>query len=183
VAWEAPGVAFPTNLANLGDIPGPVDISGKANQSDLVNVYDGNLSSNVYNRNITATRRGVWVSDTGVLGYSSSSERYKEDIQPYEVNDETIDALQVVSYRYIGQDATEVGLIAEHLVAAGLGWAVFRDKEGHPEGINYELIGVALVPYVQRLAVRVAKLEQRSASAVASDYSSRRSARADDAHS
>lgn len=70
----------------------------------------------------------------------------------------------------------EVGLIAEQVLAAGLGWAVVYDEDGEVEGLHYERVALALIPAVQRLiadrdqartylealAARVAALEGRT---------------------
>lgn len=136
-------------------------------QGAFENIFRGNFFSDPYNRNITWTRRAAWLGDNGQLGYASSSRRHKQNIAPFDITDAQVEALQVVTYRYIAQvfthgdnAATEVGLIAEDLVDAGLGWAVFYDDDDEPQGINYELIGLALIPYVQRLGARITALEE-----------------------
>lgn len=58
-------------------------------------------------------------------------------------------------------DRREMGLIAERVEDAGLGWAAFYDADGRVEGLNYEMIGIALLPVVQRLITRVAALEAK----------------------
>lgn len=141
------------------------DLAAKANQVDLDFVQAGNMKPDVYNRALGGTRRALWVQDNGLIGYAASTERYKKNIRAFEVTDEQIALLTVVSYQYrvpLAVDGhTEVGLIAERLVDAGLEWAVFFNDKGTPEGINYEMIGVALLPVVQRLLTRVAALEAR----------------------
>lgn len=141
-------------------------VAGKANQADLDYVQAGNMKPDVYNRSLTGTRRALWVQDNGVIGYAASTERYKKNIRPHEVTDEQIAMLTLVSYQWraaVAEDnRREVGLIAERLVDAGLEWVVFFNEEGTPEGINYEMIGVALLPAVQRLLTRVAALEARA---------------------
>lgn len=138
-------------------------IGQRASQVDLNYVQAGNLTPDVYNRALGGSRRALWVQSDGVIGYAASTERYKTILQPVDVTDEQLALLTVVCYEYRAPVATdghtEVGLIAERLVDAGLGWAVFYNEGGTPEGINYELVGVALVPVIQRLLLRVAALE------------------------
>lgn len=152
LSYEIPGVAYPTRLVTAGEIP---DLSGYATDGELDSVRDGNLTTGVYNRNITWTRRTAWIGDNGQLGYASSSERYKKHIRPMDVTDEQVAMLVLVSFQWraavAADDRREVGLIAERLVDAGLGWAVFTDPDGRPEGINYDMIGLVLLPAVQRL--------------------------------
>lgn len=132
---------------------------------DLNPVAQGNLTADVYNRQINGNRRAVVVQDNGQLGYAASSERYKKYVRPEDVTDEQILQLTLVSYQWraavAADDRREMGLIAERLVEAGLGWACFYGDEG-VEGINYDMIGVALLPAVQRLITRVARLEDAS---------------------
>ncbi|KKX96687.1 tail fiber domain-containing protein [Microbacterium sp. Ag1] len=148
-----------TNKASTGDV------AAKASQADLNFVQAGNMTPDVYNRALGGARRALWVQDNGLIGYAASTERYKKNIRAFEVTDDQIALLTVVSYQYrvpLAVDGrTEVGLIAERLVEAGLDWAVFFNEKGIPEGINYEMVGVALLPVVQRLLARVAALEAR----------------------
>lgn len=141
------------------------DLGAKASQADLNFVQAGSMTPDVYNRALGGARRALWVQDNGLIGYAASTERYKKNIRAFEVTDEQIALLTVVSYQYrvpLAVDGrTEVGLIAERLVEAGLDWAVFFNEKGIPEGINYEMVGVALLPVVQRLLTRVAALEAR----------------------
>lgn len=142
-------------------------IAGRASQAGLDSVYLGLLSSDVYNRALGGTRRALWVQSDGVIGYAASTERYKKFVRPQDVTDEQIAQLLVVSYQLrapLNTDGRrEVGLIAERLVDAGLEWAVFFDEKGTAEGINYDMIGVALLPVVQRLLTRTADLDARLA--------------------
>lgn len=123
----------------------------------------GNLYTDSYNRAISGTRRAVVIQDNGQLGYAASTERLKKYIRPEDVTDEQILMLTLVSYQWRAavavDDRREMGLIAERLVEAGLGWACFFDGEGTVEGINYEMLGVALLPAVQRLIAHVHRLD------------------------
>lgn len=138
--------------------------NGTANtaQADAVRARQGDLYTDPYNRVISGTRRAAWLQDDGKLGYAPSSQRYKKFIRPEDVTDEQILMLTLVSYEWKAAVATddrrEMGLIAERLVDAGLGWACFYSEHG-VEGINYEMVSLALLPAVQRLIARVARLE------------------------
>lgn len=135
------------------------DASGKANDAKA-----GRLSSDAYNRVIGGNRRATWTGENGDLGYAASSQRYKKFIRPEDVSDEQILTLSLVSYQWkvavIDSDHREMGLIAERLVEAGLGWACFWNADGTVEGINYEMVGIALLPAVQRLITRVSRIEE-----------------------
>lgn len=144
---------------------GTIDTAFARRDVDIKFVQDGNLTTNVYNRVISGNRRALVVQDNGIIGYAASTERHKKFIRPEDVSDESILMLSVVSFQWraaVGaDDRREMGLIAERLVEAGLGWACFYDSQGQPDGINYEMIGVALLPAVQRLIARVSRLEDK----------------------
>jgi len=54
----------------------------------------------------------------------------------------------------------EVGFIAEEVEAAGLDWMV-NYLDGQVDGLRYDLLGVALVPVVQRQDKQIKALEAR----------------------
>lgn len=132
---------------------------------EFLPVAQGKLTTDVYNRQITGPGRTAIIQNDGQLGYAASSERYKKLIRPEDVTDEQVMQLALVSYEWRAavavDDRREMGLIAERLVEAGLGWACFYGEHG-VEGINYHMIGVALLPAVQRLIARVSRLEEAS---------------------
>lgn len=53
------------------------------------------------------------------------------------------------------------GMIAEDLAEAGLEMLVQRNPEGGLEGIQYDRIGVALIPVVKQLKDKVKQLEEK----------------------
>lgn len=152
------------------------DITGLGSVS-LSAMSDGALNSSVWGRELTGNRRAVWMTDANAfpveLGHTASSERFKQDIEPFDITDEQVLALQPVLYRYIeqvdlhGDNAPiDFGLIAERLEDAGLHFLVFYDPDPEggdpiPAGIHYERAFVALVPAIQRLLTRTAAVEAR----------------------
>ncbi len=125
----------------------------------------GRLWNDTYNRAVAGNRRTVSVQEDGTLGHTASSERYKKHIRPEDVTDEQVLMLSLVSYQWkaavIDSDHREMGLIAERLVEAGLGWVAFWNADGTVEGLNYDRIGLVLLPAVQRLIARVSRLEDQ----------------------
>lgn len=139
-----------------------VDAGDAALGSSVQGVYQGNLSGDVYTRTLTGSYRSLYVSAAGVLGWVSSSERFKQDIEPYPADVAALLAMQLVTFRYIadGDDGPiQHGLIAEQLEALGLTWLVEHDPDGTPEGVRYDLLALALVPVVQSLAARLDAIE------------------------
>lgn len=161
-AWNRAGSAQAAADSAQGTANGAQGTANDAN-TKATEAKQGRLWNDTYNRSIGGTRRAVWVQDDGQLGYAASTERYKKLIRPEDVTDEQILMLSLVSYQWkvaiSRSDHREMGLIAERLDEAGLGWACFRNPDGTVEGINYDMIGLALLPAVQRLIARVSRLE------------------------
>lgn len=111
-------------------------------------------ATDVYSQPVSG--RTVLVSSALTLGTSTSSARWKEDIEnlDYELSD--ILKLRPIIFRYKqnhlepGADRPlELGLIAEEVAALGFEELIFRDKNGDPDGIAYEKLAVALLKVCQ----------------------------------
>lgn len=127
----------------------------------------------------TSTSANVVVNLDGALVRSSSSSKYKLDIE-YEQKAETANRLltldpatwhdkfeskQLDKFHEIGVDPERTidmnnrryyGIIAEDLVKAGLEHLVSRNVEtGEVEGVEYSKIGVALIPIIRDLRNRL----------------------------
>lgn len=153
---------IPSDVARTPAVQAAQSRADEANGNGIA-ARQGNLYTDSYNRQLGGTRRTAWLQDNGQLGYAASSERYKRNLLPQDVTDEQVAVLALVSYQWnpdiTDSEHREVGLIAERLEEAGLGWACFYGENG-VEGINYEMVGLALLPAVQRLMARVTKLEK-----------------------
>lgn len=108
-------------------------------------------------------------TSSGRVQRSTSSRRYKQDITNAPPLDRLLD-IQPRSYRSIrdvkenGPNATVLyGAIAEELHDLGLSNLV-EYIDGKPEAIHYQLIGVALIPYVRELQNRIDQLERTNGS-------------------
>lgn len=116
-----------------------------------------------YGFDITYTRRTAWWGNDGRAGYASSSRKKKTSIRPADAA-ELARLLDVEPKSFIyrpeiarrtrlrindGIDyvpARELGLLAEELDEAGLGFFVYHnDETGEPEGIEYGMLTVALL--------------------------------------
>lgn len=143
---EVPGYAAAFELARMADIP---SYSG---------IYEGYLSPNIYNRGTSGSWRSLAVQADGVLAQTASARRFKENIEPLDITDEQIAALQFVEFDWIADGSHDTGVIADD-VEQVLPWAVFHDENGLILGVHYDRLGIALLPVVQRLLNRVAALE------------------------
>lgn len=135
------------------------------------------LVPNAYNTDITWTRRTAWWGNDGRAGYASSSRRKKTAIKPAD-EDALLALLDVEpkAFRYraeilrrtalrinMGEDyvpAVELGLIAEELDAAGLGFFVYHDEDGQAEGIEYGMLTVALLAIARRQRDEIAEMRR-----------------------
>ena len=148
-------VAAQINPAIAATLAGNVGIGGALNVP------------NAYATDITWTRRTAWWGNDGRAGYASSSRRKKTAIRP--ADEEALAALLDVepkSFRYRAEvarrtakrinegadyvPAVELGLIAEELDEVGLGFFVYHDEDGQPEGIEYGMLTVALLAIARR---------------------------------
>jgi hypothetical protein len=109
-------------------------------------------------------------SSTGLIARSTSSLKYKVDVEPQMIPLESILALEPKSYFDKGEadanGSTEglhriLGVIAEEVANIPvLGDLLMnRNQEGNPDSINYDRIAVALLPLLKDLNNRVTKLE------------------------
>jgi hypothetical protein len=130
-------------------------------------VFGGLLDSNdTYANDITITRRAMWISSAGVMGYASSSRTKKQDIVSANIDINSVLSVEPKQFRYIkaveqfGNDAPiELGMIAEDLHDAGLTHFVDYGPDGDIQGIHYSTYVVALQAVVRDLAARIARLE------------------------
>ena len=104
-------------------------------------------------------------SSTGLMARSTSSIRYKTDIETVSYPDEAIRALRPVKYRGIkdmerGDNTFYTGLIAEEVAEIpGLELLVNYNEDGSPEAINYAGLSVVLADVVRRILDRLDALE------------------------
>ncbi|WP_432078669.1 tail fiber domain-containing protein [Streptomyces sp. YPW6] len=120
----------------------------------------------------SGTWYAVWVEGDGTFCRNTSSIKFKENVRDFDVHAEGVLALRPVVYDrkdQVKEDGSvkqgrkgEVGLIAEEVEAAGLPWLV-NYLDGEVDGLRYDLLGVALLPVVQRQAAQLAAVEARLA--------------------
>ncbi|MBQ0949254.1 MULTISPECIES: tail fiber domain-containing protein [unclassified Streptomyces] len=120
----------------------------------------------------SGTWYSVWVEGDGTFCRNTSSIKFKENVRDYEIEAGDVLKLRPVVYDrkdVVNEDGSvkegrkgEVGLIAEEVEAAGLTWMV-NYLDGEVDGLRYDLLGVALVPVVQRQAEQISDLEARLA--------------------
>lgn len=158
---------------------GTIDAGFIARDAAIVQVQHANFDGTPYNRNITWNRRAAWIGDNGQLGYASSRRSMKQNFEDPDWTPEQLLQVPILHYRYRaavarerrgeGPAATEIGTIADDLHALGLWEFVIYDGHGdaaEPQGVHYELLGLAALWLAQRAyqlatenAARIAALE------------------------
>lgn len=117
----------------------------------------------------------VKVADDGALIRDSSAMKYKTDIQRSYVSDygerllglPTATWIDKAELKRYNEGESQIkptrhfGMIAEDLAAAGLEMLVQRNPEGGLEGIEYDRVGVALIPVIKQLKDKVKELEDK----------------------
>ena len=112
-------------------------------------------TNHTYVRNINTTTVSGMGTDTvtvnlttGLLGHSSSSRRYKQDIKPMEDASETVYRLKPVTYRYRKEidpsQSLDYGLVAEDVSKVDPN-LTNRNRDGQTESVRYNAINAMLL--------------------------------------
>ncbi|MFD4990769.1 tail fiber domain-containing protein [Cellulosimicrobium cellulans] len=158
-------LAVVTNQGTIGTLTGKIDASLIANlpnppaPSSVANT----VSQAAYDRSVSGGGYFAMWMDSGLrIGRNTSSRRYKEQIEPHDVDPAAVLALRPVSYHRKGSpaDEYEFGLIAEEVDDAGLPELV-TTFGGEIDGVRYDLLGVALLAVVQDQAAQLVELRAR----------------------
>ena len=143
--------------AGLGGVPDEVGHTYISNISSTVQPPGGNVEYVTINL------------DTKLLGHSSSSRRYKEDIRPMTNVSEALYRLKPVTYRHRKEidfkQSAAFGLIAEDVAEVNPA-LVARNPKGQPESVHYEMVNAMLLneflkehERVQEQAARIAEIK------------------------
>jgi hypothetical protein len=102
------------------------------------------------------------------IGYNSSTLRTKQDVEPYNFNEQAVLALEPKRFRYNdtvkggGPDSPwQYGFIAEEAVEAGLPELCGFDETGQPDYFAYERMCIAQQQLIRTLWAKVEALEDR----------------------
>lgn len=165
---------------NTGDIV-LIPVAAGSGTERLRIKSDGSMVSlSTYSQAVGGTNKPLYIDNTGLIGYNSSSEKYKDNIRDYNDSSFIYDLTPRQYDRKDGSTKDEIGLIAEE-VAITFPDAVFYKQEriytpvegsenneqimtyrqtNEPEGIDYVSLIVPLLAEVQKLNARVALLEK-----------------------
>lgn len=120
------------------------------------------VTQNTYSQTTSASANVV-ISSVGAFQRSTSSGRYKENIQDYDKGIEAIKSLRPVTYQSINEDddSTYAGFIAEEVDEAGLTEFVDYNPEGQPDALHYANMNALLTKALQEAIARIEILEAK----------------------
>lgn len=140
--------------------------------ANFLNKAGGTLTGNLFLATagvVTSSYVAMYRNGDGRVGISPSARRFKKDIQDRTYTLEDLLRIRVVSYRLRAavygtgwEDApTEVGVIAEDLIDAGLGEFVVFDQDGQPVSVHYERLALVAIGALQDLTQQLDGLTAR----------------------
>lgn len=175
--WTNAQVTAEVNSRIAASYAAGITVPGASSFGSTLGVASALYVPNAYNTDITWTRRTAWWGNDGRAGYASSSRRKKTAIRAADES-QLLALLDVEpkTFRYraeilrrtalrinAGEDyvpAVELGLIAEELDEAGLGFFVYHDEHGQAEGIEYGMLTVALLAIARRQRDELAEVRR-----------------------
>ena len=122
---------------------------------------DTTIGGHIYIPNATPVNQGTWYAlyrnGDGRIGLTPSARKYKKYIKAYEGS---VLGIQPVTYalRGDGENTRHLGIIADD--ARDIEPLLVISEDGEVESFRYELLAVAVLADVRRLAARVDELER-----------------------
>jgi len=111
------------------------------------------------NRPAAGTITPIGFDANGDLRASSSSLRYKHDIQDLETGLEEVMQLRPVQFKFNGETRTNMGFIAEEVAELGLEDVMLRNEENQPEGVIYANMVSLLTKAIQEQQAQIEELK------------------------
>ena len=169
--FEANGVSNIVNIMgtviNINAGSSGIVFSGSTS-SDRGKVYFEKTTTGVLSPSTTTSSANTFLnSSTGLIARSTSSRRYKTNIESVEFTDDQLLSLRPVKFQGIsdlenGDNAYRVGLIAEEVAEIqGLEDIVEYNEDGNPENISYNSLAPILISVVKRVLSRLDALEAK----------------------
>jgi hypothetical protein len=129
-----------------GNVDIGTDVNGDPGDTNVTRIRNVGSTPIVGGINVVIAQTGG-LGDQ-MLGYASSSRRYKQDIEPMGKASETLFALKPVTFRaknkLDGADVRHYGLIAEDVATVNPDLVVFN-PEGKPETLHFDSINAMLL--------------------------------------
>ena len=111
----------------------------------------------------TGTGTNVIIDSSHEILKSSSSAKYKENIEPVEIDSEKLLSLQAKTYNFKSQSPAQkdIGLIAED-VHEQIPELIWYDENGDPDSVKYQALTVLLLEEVKKLKKQIEELQDGS---------------------
>jgi hypothetical protein len=140
----SPGTATDNNIIRIG-------VEGRQAKAFIAGIYNTPLTGNA-----------VFVTSSGQLGVTGSSERFKTAIAPMGSNTAKLEQLRPVSFHFKNEPdgAIQYGLIAEE-VAKIYPELVIRDENGRIDGVRYDELSPMLLNEMQKDRATIAAQNQK----------------------
>lgn len=141
------------------------NLGGTNGESNAIRIGNGSTTCFVAGiRGVTTANAdavAVLVDSADQLGTVSSSIRYKEQVEDLK-NSDVVHKLRPVSFKYKSQssDRPQFGLIAEEVYEV-LPDIVVKDKEGHVDTLQYQVLPILLLAEVQKLRKEIDDLKAK----------------------
>jgi len=138
------------------------------------NVSGANVSNSCYIGSIfgqtSSAGTAVFINNSGKLGTTTSSRRFKEEIKRMDTASEALFALQPVTFRYKKdidpQSIPQFGLVAEEVEKVNRDLVV-RDEDGKPYSVRYEQVNAMLLNEFLKQHLKVEQLKKDLESKIA----------------
>ena len=151
-AVGANALANSLGLGNIALGSGAGDNVTTASDVICIGAGGANVSNSCFIGQIFGTTSsggiGVFINSDGRLGTTTSSKRFKQDIEPMAKTSEALFALKPVTFRYKKaidpQGTAQFGLVAEDVEAVNPDLVV-RDKGGKAHSVRYDAVNAMLL--------------------------------------
>jgi hypothetical protein len=151
----------------IGAFAGPDPSPAPVNESETIRVGDVFNTACFIGGIFGTTSSGgiaVFVNSDGKLGTSTSSRRFKEEIQPMGQSSEALFSLKPVTFRYKkeidSKGIPQFGLVAEDVEAFNPDLVV-RDQEGRPYSVRYDQVNAMLLNEFLKEHRKVEQMQQQ----------------------
>jgi hypothetical protein len=143
---------------------GTVFIDAQAGQIQLIS----STNQCFIDHTTTASAANCFIAVNGLIQRSTSSQRYKTDIEDVTVDLDAVLRLRPRTWRDKAEVVADpgttnwhIGFIAEELDELGLTAFVEYDEHARPEGIAYDRLSVALIDVIKHQDARLRAIESR----------------------
>lgn len=147
------------NISSTGvEIYGSGNLSLRSGPSGSITLSTSGIN---YSNYPTATGVGTsLVIENNTIKAATSSERFKENIRPYDKGLNTLLQIDPVYFNYKNSNVLRAGLIAESINSLGLAEFVSKDSNGNIESLDYGSMIVVLINSIKELKTELDNIKK-----------------------